>query len=1067
MHFGFLKSRMAAIALALWSLALAAHAQSEIILLPLTNSWQYNQTTSYDGTNWTARDFDDSGLPSGRGVLAYETNSTFVTSRTNTALTIGRTTYYFRTRFTFGNSPMGVTLTFSNIVDDGAVFYLNGTELNRLFMPPAPASIDYATLASSHEASAFEVFTLSGPIVETNLVSGTNVLAVEVHQASTGSSDIAFGLALSAQVPDSNPPATLRMPQEPPSYGYRLTNAFGNVAFTDPIAIVTPPGETNRIFVVEQAGRIGVITNLAAPNRTVFLDIATRIISGGEEGLLGLAFHPGYATNRQFYIFYTVNATSAQGSNARHDRLSRMLASASNPNAADSTSELILLEQFDEAGNHNGGDLHFGNDGYLYVSLGDEGGGGDNYQNSQRIDKDFFSGLLRIDVDNRPSSVPANPHPANTNNAARTIRYRIPPDNPWIGATNFNRVTVNSNSVHTEFYAVGLRNPWRFTVDRPTGDIYLADVGQNAWEEVNIIRRGGNYGWNYREGLHAGNRGNPPAGIVFDNPIAEYGHGNATNEGFSVTGGVLYRGNRLPALNGAYVFADYVSGHVWALRANGTNVVPFRRLLTDDGISGFGTDPRNGDVLTADQSQDTIKRLVEDTSVSAGPQLPPTLFHTGAFTNLAALAGETDPLTPNAGVFPYDINVPFWSDNARKTRWHFRPSTNLTIGFSRDGNWSFPTGTVWVKHFDLELTNGVPSSAKRLETRLLVKNAAGVYGVTYRWGSSVSNATLVPDAGMDESFVVNDGGVLRTQVWHYPSRSECLTCHTPVSGFALGFGTAQLNRDVDFGNGLTNQIAALSRAGYFTSAVSNLNLLPAFAHATNAEWSREWRVRSYLHANCAQCHQPGGAGLGSWDARYHNPLSASGLIRGMLNDDRGNTNNRVVVPGDLTHSMLHTRIATRGPGQMPPLATSVLDTQAIALLAAWITNDLAGYQTFPEWQIARFGATNAPNAGADEDADLDGAVNRQEWLTGTDPNSNSDYWSIAASANGQLIAVSVPQIANRGFEVQRTLGLSPATWRPIDVAANGPFFSVTNRLLIVEDPTSAPTGFYRVRVFEP
>ena len=1043
------------------------HAQAETILFGFTNVWRYDENVSFDAADWTAPTFDDSVLAAGGGVLAYETNNTFVTSQTNTVLTLGRNTYYFRTHFNFTNSPVGVTLIFSNIVDDGAVFYLNGTELTRFSMPLPPAVIQYGTPASSHEATNFDVFSLSGPIVETNLVTGTNVLAVEVHQSGPGSSDIVFGLALSALLPDPNPPPTLRMPQDAPSYGYRMTNAFGNLTFSLPVAIASPPGETNRLFVVEQAGRIAVITNLAAPNRSVFLDISGRVTRSEEEGLLGLAFHPGYATNRQFYIFYTVISTTTQGTNSRHDRLSQMLASATNPNLADPASEIVLFEQFDQADNHNGGDLHFGNDGYLYVSLGDEGGGDDSYQNSQRIDQDFFAGLLRIDVDNRSTSAMPNPHPANTNDPTGTIRYRIPPDNPWIGITNFNGATVNPTNVRTEFYAVGLRNPWRFSFDLATGDLYLADVGQNLYEEVNIIRSGGNYGWNYREGLHPGPRGNPPPGVVFDEPILEYTHGNGTNQGFVITGGVVYRGSALPGLVGAYIFADYNSGHVWALRANGTNLVPFWRLLTDDGIAAFGVDPRNGDVLTADQSQNTIKRLVEDTSVTVGSQLPPTISHTGAFTNLTALTSETDLLTPNQGVNPYDLNVPFWSDGARKTRWIFRANTNLSFGFSQDGNWSFPTGTVWVKHFDLELTNGVPSSTKRLETRLLVKNSGGLYGVTYRWGNTVTNATLVPETGMDEPFVINDGGTLRTQVWHYPSRSECLTCHTPVAGFALGFNTAQLNRDLDFGSGPTNQLAALSRAGYFSTPLTNLNLLPILAHATNEAWSREWRVRSYLHANCAQCHQPGGPGLGSWDARYRNPLSASGLIRGVLSDDRGDTNNRVIVSGSLGHSMLFSRISTRGPGQMPPLATTLLDTQAIALVSAWITNDLPSYQTFPEWQIARFGATNAPNAGPNDDADSDGATNFLEWLAGSDPNANASYWSIGAAVNAQSIQVLVPQIANRGFEVQRSMKLSTPLWQPLDLPANRPFFSATNRLLVVEEPKTNASGFYRVRVFEP
>jgi glucose/arabinose dehydrogenase/mono/diheme cytochrome c family protein len=1045
----------------------------EFVLFGLTNTWKYNQTVSYDGVNWTAPAFDDSALPGGRGVLALEdAMNPFVTTRTNTALTLGRNTYYFRTHFTFTNHPALASLTFSNVVDDGAVYYLNGVEIARLFMTNNTTAVSYATLAASHDATGFDVFTLSGPVVETNLLMGDNVLAVEVHQTSAGSTDIVFGLALSAMLADTNPPPTLRMPAEPPAFGYQLVNAFPGVTFTDAVAIHTPPGETNRLFVVEQDGRIAVITNLMAPNRTVFLDIVSRVLGGvptDERGLLGLAFHPGYSTNRKFYVFYTATGTTTQGANALHDRLSQFLVSAGNPNAADAASELVLWEQYDQANNHNGGDLHFGPDGYLYVSLGDEGGGNDQYGNSQLINGDFFSGLMRIDVDNRPGSVMPNPHPANTNNPLREIRYRIPADNPWVGATSFNGVTVNSNTVRTEFYAVGLRNPWRFTFDQLTGELYLADVGQNAWEEVNVVRRGGNYGWNYREGLHAGPRGNPPAGVVLDHPIVEYGRGSGPNQGASVTGGVVYRGARYPDLQGAYIFADYVSGNVWMLRANGTNVVPFPRLTGDGGIAGFGTDPRNGDVLTADQNDDMLKRLVTDTNMVVGGQLPRTLADTGAFTNLMSLAGQTQALTANTGVIPYDVNVPFWSDGARKSRWFFMPTNGAKIGFASESNWSLPAGMAWVKHFDLELTNGEPSSARRLETRILVRTANGTYGVTYRWGNSLTNAALVPDQGLDETFTINDGGILRTQVWHYPSRAECLVCHTPAGGHALAFNTVQLNRDFDYGNGSTNQIAALSRAGYFSAPVTNIHSLRSLAAATNDAVSLEWRVRSYLAANCAQCHQPGGSGLGFWTANISTPTASAGLIGGALNNDYGDTNNRVFVPGSLSNSMMLTRISTRGPGQMPPLASSVLDTEAIQLVRAWITNDLSAYRTFAQWQAANFGSTNAPNAGANFDADSDGASNLAEYIAGTNPLNSNEVWRVSiGSSNGQA-RINFVQPANRAFEIQWATNLgAPTLWHFDHRPENRPSYPTLPAAISMGEPiTNAPFKFYRVKLSQP
>jgi uncharacterized repeat protein (TIGR03806 family) len=865
--------------------------------------------------------------------------------------------------------------------------------------------------------------------------------------------------------------STLRLPPAPPSHGYQLTNAFGNLTFLNPTAIVSPPGETNRLFIVEQAGRVAVITNLTAPTRAVFLDIAARVSggSGGEEtGLLGMAFHPGYATNGFFFLYFTATATTTAGT-GRHDILSRFQVSSNDPDAALAASEVTLLTMFDEHSDHNGGDLHFGPEGYLYLSLGDEGGQGDSYNNSQRIDKDFWSSILRLDVDvpARPASLLPNPHPANTNHPGRVIHYRVPPDNPFVGATSFNGLSVAQGAVRTEMFAVGFRNPWRFCFDPVTGRIFCGDVGNDTWEEISVITKGGNYGWAYREATNAGPKAaSAPPGFTSIPPIFTYRHGSATNQGNAVVAGVVYRGSRIAALRGSFIFGDYVSGNVWALRYDGTNVTSFFRLADDPGIAAFGIDPGNGDVLTADQNNETIKRLVA--VPAGGPALPPTLADTGVFNNLATL-------TPNAGIVPYDLNVPFWSDKAAKTRWFYIP-TNRTIAFGATNHWLFPTGSVWVKHFELELTNGVPSSRRRLETRLLVgypgADATDVYGLTYRWGDSLTNASLVPDGGLDEAFVINDGGNMRTQVWRYPGRGECLLCHTRASqgGLALGFHTPQLNRDFNYGGVIDNQLRAMNHAGYFSTPISNLYSLRALAHPADESASVEQRVRSWLAANCAQCHQPGGSGLGRFDARLFTPLSAAGLVNGLLNRDDGNASNKFVVPGSLDHSMLFHRISTLNPGRrMPPLASTLLDTQAIALVSRWITNQLSGYRTFAQWQVDNFGSTNAAVAQPGGDPDSDGADNYSEYLSGTAPNNAADAWRTGIERNGRDVSLTYPRLVNRGIEWHWSTNPAVAgAWRFWNVAGNQPFIPATSGVTRMPLAiTNGPAAYFRARVFEP
>ncbi len=715
--------------------------------------------------------------------------------------------------------------------------------------------------------------------------------------------------------PDEAIPAW-NVPAAPALPGFRWEDALGGLTFEDPVVVVTPAGETNRLFVVERTGMVQVVTNLAAPIKTPFLDLRTNLAADYlEAGVLGMAFHPGYATNRQFYVFRTVREQSAAGTTRLLDVLARFTTLPDNPNLADPASETRLIVQQDLSDTHNAGDLQFGPDGYLYVTLGDARPPSAEEDGSKQPLLSFFGGILRIDVDRRPGNLRPNPRLEGTG------EYAIPNDNPFIGLTSYGGKPVDPGRIRTEFYAIGFRNPWRIAFDETSGRLIAGEVGESDWEELDLVEPGANYGWPYREGNTNGIYWFlEPPGMTLESPLVAYAHGSATNQGNAVVAGVWYHGAHLPGLGGTHIYADCRSGHTWALRLPEDGAPPqVQWLCTEPGLVTFALDPRDGEVLAANYRAGRIRKLTLIPE-NESPEIPGTLRETGVFTDPATL--QTRP-----NLVPYEINAPFWSDHAIKRRWIALPA-GQTPHLTSDGSLVFPTGTVWVKHFDLELTNGVPESRRRLETRLLVRSSAGVYGVTYRWGDSLTNALLVPAEGLDEPFVIHDGNAVRTQVWHYPGRGECLRCHNPHAGFALGYTPAQLNRQLNTPEGPVSQLEHLRGLGAVPSNLPPAEDIPALADPSGATAPLEERVRAYLASNCSGCHRPDslidtGA---SWDARLETPLASMGLLDG-----------RLVIPGKPDGSrLIHVVARTAVDLVMPPLATNVRDDAAVNLLTQWI-----------------------------------------------------------------------------------------------------------------------------------
>ena len=702
----------------------------------------------------------------------------------------------------------------------------------------------------------------------------------------------AFGLTRRLPAPQLNFPVTA---PQPASQSVEFARAFPALSFSRPIYLTAAPDRTDRIFVVEQEGRILVFPNLdnVQPNEVrVFLDIRSRVTGGfTEEGLLGLAFDPDFETNGFFYVHYS-------RSNPRRSRFARFQVSASDPSRANPSSESVFLEVSQPFSNHNGGMLDFGPDGLLYIGLGDGGSGGDPQGNGQNLGS-LLGSILRIDV--RGFGAQAG--------------YRIPASNPFVGA---------GFGVRQEIWAFGLRNPWRFSFDRGSGRLWAGDVGQGAREEVDIVVRGGNYGWNVREGSLAFT-GIAPASR-FIQPVLDY----PRSVGRTVIGGYVYRGRQVPGAVGRYLYGDFVTRRIFSAVFNGVSITQNTQIDTISSLSSFGED-RDGELYALSLNGQVFR--LQTLGGNPPPQvIPPTLSATGLFAN-------TTSLTPAPGLIEYDVNAPLWSDGAIKRRWLALPGAEQII-FNASGPWTFPVGTVLVKHFELELVAGNPGSRRRLETRVLVHQQSGWAGFVYKWNAAQTDADLLPNARISDTFTITDTsapGGQRLQTYGYPSRNDCMDCHTAAAGHVLGPRTLQLNGDFDYPAARDNQLRSWNNIGLFTTNIGPHGVFDAHANPSDPSAPIEARARAYLAANCAMCHLPGGPAPGGLDLRSGIPtssLNVSGVrpSEGSL----GLVDAFRVKPGVKESSVLWERVRRRNNVQMPPLATNEVDPVAEDVLGQWI-----------------------------------------------------------------------------------------------------------------------------------
>jgi uncharacterized repeat protein (TIGR03806 family) len=670
--------------------------------------------------------------------------------------------------------------------------------------------------------------------------------------------------------------------------------AFANLKFSAPVAMRQAPGDPSRWFLIQKTGQVMMFPNDPSAPQSAVVQVAdlSSLVNAvpGEGGLLGFAFHPSFASNH--YVFFSYTAPSASSPANLRSTITRFTMNADGTLVASSNTPIFppnddspnLADQPYE--NHNGGNILFGPDGYLYFGLGDGGSGGDPQNRSQNLTV-VFGKMLRLDVDNTGGK-----------------RYGVPADNPFASGPSGNL---------PEIFAWGLRNPWRWSFDKDTGELWVGDVGQNLYEEIDKLQLGGNYGWHIKEGFHCYAQDPCDVPGLID-PIVEYPHPNG-NGPASVTGGYVYRGSAIPSLQGTYLYADEVSGELFGIVYDAMGKPQHTKLGDVGGNPSSFAEGLDGELYVLDFTSGKLTGFSPPTAGGTNTAFPQKLSQTGC-------VDPANPTRPADGLIPYGVNVALWSDGADKQRWMAIPD-GTQIHVNDDGDWDLPVGSVLMKQFSL--------GGKPVETRLLMLHPDGVWaGYSYEWDDDGTDATLLPAGKTKTAF---------GQKWTFPSRSECLACHTAAAGRSLGPETLQLNGDFTYEatRRISNQIATLDHLGLFDAAIGDPTTLPALPSIDDGNQPVDTRARAYLHANCSFCHRPNSTGQGPADFRFATDFAMTNVCNAMPQEgDLGVMGSRLLVPGAAAQSIMSLRMHALDVTRMPPLATSTVDATGTQLIDDWI-----------------------------------------------------------------------------------------------------------------------------------